>query len=386
MIKRKNHKQRRIESLDINTNNTDSNDKMIGPYKKEDILQVMTKDNYKEYYEQWQTLKNLKNYRGKRTYTVITNGESNVAGDTRYAMYNAIKDAEDNIMMGPDPSKESVEQFLTRAKFNSFGGSSTQEHLTVHDRIMKTYKPKIIVEIGFNTGLSADNFLKNPDVELVVSFDILMRFYSNYAKWYLDKKYPGRHILVAGDSSVTVPTFNKAMNGFKADLLFLDGSHELSGAMSDLINLMPYAKEDTILIVDNVVPHRGVGSNVYNALLRGVDEGFVNFIDHVETGDYKDGFAICKYNVRPEDKFKTGEIDYKYIERRIEAYYYTYLVQEVTNKEELIKLKKEIENAIRERPDSFDMYVILEINKKMKEFNDYDNMSIFRKRGKNWSF
>lgn len=376
MTKRKNHKQKRIES---------SND-MIGPYKKEDILPVMTKDNYKEYYEQWKVLQNLKDYKGKRTYTPITSGKSNVAGDTRYAMYNAIKDAEDNIMEDADPSKETVEQFLTRAKFKSFGGSSTQEHLTIHDRIMKTYKPKIIVEIGFNTGLSADNFLKNPDVELVVSFDILMRFYSNYAKWYLDKKYPGRHILVAGDSSVTVPTFSKAMKGFKADLLFHDGSHLLNPAYEDLRNLFQYAREDTILIVDNVVPHRGVGVSVYDALLRAIDEGFVNFIDHVETGDYKDGFAICKYNVRPEDKFKTGKIDYVYVERRIECYYYTYLVQEVTNKEELIKLKDEIETAIRDRPESFDMYVILEINKKMKEFGDYDNMSIFRKRGKVWSF
>lgn len=359
---------------------------MLGSIKKEDILPYMTGKNYKEFYEQWKELKELSDYQGKRTYTPIGDGEFNAAQDTRYGMYNAIRDAEDELMAPADPSKETVEMFLTRAKFKSFGGSSTQEHLVIHDKILQQYKPKIIVEIGFNTGLSAANFIKAKDTEFMISFDILMRFYSNYAKWYIDKKYPGKHILIAGDSSVTVPTYTKNFPDFKADLIYIDGSHTLEAAYGDIINCYAMAHADTIVIIDNITT-RGLGIGVINAMLRAIqDDGIINFIEHFETGDYKDGFALCKYNVKPEDKFKTGPIDYKYIERRIEAYYYTYLVQETEDHNKLIQLKEEIEKLIKENPDNFDMYIILEINKKMKEFGDYKNMSKFRKKGKIWSF
>jgi len=360
---------------------------MIGTVKKEDIIDTMTKTNYKEYYDQWKEMQKDKNYQGKRTYTEIAKIGANVAGETKYSIYNAIKDAENNLMGPADPTKESIEMFLTRAKFKSFGGSSTEEHLKYHNKIMQKYKPKIIIEIGFNTGISAANFLRfNPEIT-VISFDIMMRFYTNYAKWYLDKEFPGRHILIAGDSTITVPTFVKMFPNYKADLLYLDGSHFGYAPYWDAHNLYKFAKEETILIIDNTCPHRGLGINVYNSMLRAIqDDGIINLLDNIETGDYKDSFAICKYNIKKEDKFKTTYTDYKYMERRIECYYYTYLVQDTNDHNELIKLKKEIEEKIKERPDDFDMYVILEINKKMKEFKDFKNMSMFKKKGKIWVY
>ena len=130
---------------------------MLGPIKKLDILPIMTKDNYKEYYEQWKAIQDLPDYQGKRTYFPITEVESNKTGETRYAVYNAIKDANDDIMSPPDPSKETIEMFLTRAKFKSFGGSSTQEHLVIHDKIMQRYKPKIILARLAKAKISSDS-------------------------------------------------------------------------------------------------------------------------------------------------------------------------------------------------------------------------------------
>jgi hypothetical protein len=130
-----------------------------------------------------------------------------------------------------------------------------------------------------------------------------------------------------------------------------------------------------------------VGVEVYDALLRAVqDDGIVNFMDHVETGDYKDGFAICKYNITPEQKFKTGDIDYLYVERRLECYYYTYKIQNTNKLNDLIELKKRIEKAIKDKPDTFDMYIVIELNKKMKTFGSYENMCQYKKFGKVWQF
>jgi len=352
-------------------------------------IPYMTKDNYKEFYNQWLILQKDKDYKGKRTYfPILQTAESNIAGSSRYSNYNAIRDSEDNLMSPPDPTKETINQFLERAKFKNFGGSSTHEHLVVHNKIMRQVKPKKIMEIGFNTGISASNFLDfDPDIT-VLSFDIMMRFYNNYAKWYIDKKYPGRHFLIAGDSTVSLPAYHKFHPEYKADIIFIDGSHLLAPAFFDIKNSYDYAHENTILIIDNVIAHRTVGSEVYDALLRAIqDEGIVNFIDHIETGDYKDGFAICKYNIKPEDKFKTGKIDYLYIERRIPAYYYSYLINDTNEVETLVKIKEELEEKIKKNPDGYDMYVINDLNNKLKELGASDRlMSKFEKKGKIWNF
>lgn len=376
-----------ISSTTISSTTISDTSETISGLNKLDILPFMTKDNYELFYSQWKQLQKDKNYQGKRTYFPIVEIEVNKAKDTNYAKYNAIKDMNGNIIDPPNPQKESVEKFLTRSGFTNFGGSSTSEHLDFHNKLMRKYKPKIIVEIGFNTGLSATNFLQFSPDNLVISFDLLMHCYTNYSKMYLDKKFGGRHILIAGDSSVNVPAFIKMMKNFKADLIFIDGSHTLEGAYTDILNCYHMAHSDTIMILDNTVPHRGVGVEVYDALLRAVqDDGIVNFIDHVETGDYKDGFAVCKYNLTEKDKFKTGNIDYLYVERRLECYYYTYKIQNTHKLSDLINIKNQIEVAIKVNPDAFDMYIIIELNKKMKSFNSYENMSTFKKIGKVWHF
>ena len=75
------------------------------------------------------------------------------------------------------------------------------------------------MEIGFNAGHSAELFLKYTSAH-VTSFDLGDHPYVTHAKEYIDAYYPGRHSLILGDSTVTVP---KCIG--KYDIIFIDGGH-----------------------------------------------------------------------------------------------------------------------------------------------------------------
>ena len=63
------------------------------------------------------------------------------------------------------------------------------------------------MEIGFGAGHSANAILKaNPSLTLV-SFDIGSNSYVSRAKNFIEQTDPGRHKLILGDSTKTVPQY-----------------------------------------------------------------------------------------------------------------------------------------------------------------------------------
>jgi hypothetical protein len=107
-----------------------------------------------------------------------------------------------------------------------------------------------VMEIGFNAGSSADVFLKNNKNIKLTSFDIGEHQYSRVAKEYIDAAYPGRHTLVIGDSTQTIPEF---ICDVKFDIIFIDGGHEYEVAKADVANCHRLAHENTILVVDDTL-------------------------------------------------------------------------------------------------------------------------------------
>jgi len=124
-----------------------------------------------------------------------------------------------------------------------------KDQCTVIDKHVDWSKIKTVLEIGFNAGHSSEFFLsRNPDIT-VVSFEISPEGYRILGKKYIDEKYPGRHELVWGDSTVTVPKFPSR----KFDLIFIDGGHKIDVARADISNCMRFARPDTVVIMDDVV-------------------------------------------------------------------------------------------------------------------------------------
>lgn len=107
-----------------------------------------------------------------------------------------------------------------------------------------------ILEIGFNGGHSSEIFLSSNKNVKVVSFDINAHHYVMKGKNFIDKNYPVRHTLITGDSTNTIP---KYQTDIKFDIIFIDGGHDFEIASKDVKNCKRFAKDNTILIVDDIV-------------------------------------------------------------------------------------------------------------------------------------
>jgi len=108
-----------------------------------------------------------------------------------------------------------------------------------------------VMEIGFNAGHSAETFLLNNPTLKLTSFDIGQHIYLTHGKQYIDEKFPGRHTLIIGDSTQTLPRFIQDNSDTKFDLLFIDGGHDYAVSKSDMINCLKLANTGSIIIMDD---------------------------------------------------------------------------------------------------------------------------------------
>lgn len=230
-------------------------------------------------------------------------------------------------------------------------GSSTQQHLDEHSKYVND-KTKYIMEVGFNAGLSAINFLKHSPNSIVISFDIALHEYCWYAKMFIDEKYPGRHILISGDSKINIPAFSLTSN-IKFDVIFIDGYHSVFYAYSDMINSKPLSSDDTILILDNVAPHLNCAAGPYVAMNMLMKEGHIKFIKHIEIGDYTDGFAVLKFVDTPS---KLTSNEYVKIERRVPTNILYNYIELMTKDNPVNSVNADLIKTVNEYINKFEKY------------------------------
>jgi hypothetical protein len=156
-------------------------------------------------------------------------------------------------------------------------------------------KAENILEIGFNAGHSALLFLLSNSDSKLVCFDYCEHKYTYKCYEYLRKEFGERIELIKGNSNDTVMKYYYE-NSKRFDLLHIDGGHEDRVVNNDFFNCYKLAKEDSIIIWDDVWKE-GL-QKLWNKYK---DEGYVEEIKLLETLMYSHTFGKVK-----KKKYKIG--------------------------------------------------------------------------------
>lgn len=166
--------------------------------------------------------------RGKIVYLIIMENEK---AYTRFNSYNeGLKDI-------------SVTERIER-------GSEVEQCKYFMDLLVSKPEIKVVLEIGFNTGVSAAYFLSSRDDVIVISVDIGEHKYVDDCKRLIDTHFPGRHTLLIGDSKKIIPELIK-LGQIIPDLIFIDGDHIAPTPLIDARNCLAMGHKDTNYVMDD---------------------------------------------------------------------------------------------------------------------------------------
>lgn len=106
-----------------------------------------------------------------------------------------------------------------------------------------------IAEIGFNAGHSSLLYLLSNSESKLTIFDICEHRYTIPCFEYLQKKFPNRLKMFVGNSTDTIPDFQRNNPEVRFDLIHIDGCHEKSVANEDFLNCKKMASD--IIVFDD---------------------------------------------------------------------------------------------------------------------------------------
>lgn len=164
-------------------------------------------------------------------------------------------------------------------------GSSSAAELLYLARLAK--EAKLVGEIGFNAGLSARAFLQANPHSQVVSFDLCETRSApagRIAKQMIDRDFPGRHTLVCGDSTVSVPQYARENPDVRFDVVFIDGGHEHEVARADIHNMRALSTHETAVVMDDLVPWFAYGIGPAKAWNEAIAEGVLKQVELFKDG------------------------------------------------------------------------------------------------------
>ncbi|PRI13406.1 hypothetical protein B2J96_21760 [Mycobacterium shigaense] len=179
-----------------------------------------------------------------------------------------------------------IRYLLPRGNLLTEGSSSREELLCLATTVQRT-NARLIGEIGFNVGFSSYAFLLAHPETKVISFDLGGHRGTKFAKKLIDKRFPGRHTLIYGDSTKVVPEFAAKNPELRFDLFFIDGGHEYEVAKTDILNVKPLCTEKTVVVMDDLTPWLNWGKGPAQAWTDAIQKGIIR-----QDELFKDGKAV----------------------------------------------------------------------------------------------
>ena len=125
--------------------------------------------------------------------------------------------------------------------------------------------------VGFNAGHGTAIWLEGTSVQMVHSFDIMINPYSLGSAGLINALYPGRFVMHAGDSLVTVTDYIREKERGRApacDLWLVDGAHTGIRPMRDLLNAWSSARNGSTIVADDCHRHWGYVVDAWQRMVR----------------------------------------------------------------------------------------------------------------------
>ena len=157
-----------------------------------------------------------------------------------------------------------------------------------------------VAEIGFNAGHSMIlTLLSNPKSE-IQAFDLGSHKYAYEAFSFIKTQFPTRKIDIEwGDSTITVPEYNRKNPQTKFDVLIVDGGHTHDIAVSDIKNMQKLAHHTSLLIVDDTPCKH---SYCVGSAIQEMDQtGFITDIKRFPVDSDNRGFTTARYTLPKEE-------------------------------------------------------------------------------------
>jgi predicted O-methyltransferase YrrM len=185
-------------------------------------------------------------------------------------------------------------------------GSSSPEQHDYLRQLVRRSSAQLVGEIGFNAGFSSLAFLSASQDVRVISFDIGCYEVVRHAKEFLDERYPGRHELVIGNSTMSVPRYGEEHPSASFDIVFIDGGHDCETVRADIANLKVISHPGTSVVIDDLTPWLAWGDGPTKAWSEAIQE---RVITQVEI--FKDGQLVHAIEPPGERSWALGHYRYE---------------------------------------------------------------------------
>lgn len=177
-----------------------------------------------------------------------------------------------------------------------------EDHIKYFNNLLSSNPQiKTILEIGFYYGHIADILLSiRPDIRVISIDNTATDTVTNFTKPTLDSKYPNRHLMLFGNSSTTLNTFNQFNPDLKVDMIFIDGSIYVQDVRDDILSCKSFAHKNTTIIVNSLKPFSKGGTGRYDAWNMMVKTGVIYETGYYNNEDITKTWGEGKFNLDGE--------------------------------------------------------------------------------------